>query len=200
MNGNGFRGDQNSEANLHLSGYGPSTTEADIRALFTPHVPVLEVVMKNGFAFLNTASAEGAKRAREVLSGSILGGRALRINSAARKAYEPEKKVKHDKSRLNYYGRKNFDDVQDERGTPATKNLFVAGFGAGTTDQQLRDLFSQHCTVTSICNRGSFAFVNTDDKASAVRAREVLSNKFLNGGALRINFAKESGRLGTSFK
>ena len=47
---NGYRGDQNNgEGNLHLSGYGPSTTQADIITLFGPYVQVDEVVMKGTF-------------------------------------------------------------------------------------------------------------------------------------------------------
>ena len=47
--------------------------------------------------------------------------------------------------------------------------------------------------------KGTFSFVNTSDRESAVVARSLLSDQLLNGGALRINFAKETGRLGTSF-
>lgn len=40
----GYRGDQNTtEGNLHLAGYGPATTQADIVALFAPFVHVHEV-------------------------------------------------------------------------------------------------------------------------------------------------------------
>ena len=47
--------------------------------------------------------------------------------------------------------------------------------------------------------KSSFAFVNTIDKEAAVIARTSLMGQQLNGGVLRINFAKETGRLGTSF-
>ena len=89
--------------------------------------------------------------------------------------------------------------VRDDRGNPATKNLFVAGYGQGTTEYQLRDVFGQHAQIIGIIVKGTFSFVNTADRASAVRARQLLSGTVLNGGVLRINFAKESGRLGTSF-
>jgi hypothetical protein len=42
------------ESNLHLSGYGPTTTQAEILALFSPYVQVSEVVMKANFSFVNT--------------------------------------------------------------------------------------------------------------------------------------------------
>jgi len=99
----------------------------------------------------------------------------------------------------NALGQIDFNAVRDDRGNPATKNLFVAGYGQGTTEQQLRDVFSQHTQVTGVVIKGSFSFVNTLEKTSAVLARHALLGTVLNGGSLRINFAKESGRLGTSF-
>jgi RNA recognition motif-containing protein len=81
----------------------------------------------------------------------------------------------------------------------ATKNLFVAGYGQATTEQQLRDLFTAHTPITAIILKGTFCFINTNNKDAAVYTRSQLSGTMLNGGVLRINFAKESGRLGTSF-
>lgn len=46
---------------------------------------------------------------------------------------------------------------------------------------------------------GNFTFVNTSSREDAVKAREMLQGNMINGGPLRINFAKETGRLGTSF-
>ncbi len=69
----------------------------------------------------------------------------------------------------------------------------------GTTEQHLKDTFGQHASVVSVSMKGTFAFVNTSDRDQAVMARSALSGQQLNGGALRINFAKETGRLGTSF-
>jgi RNA recognition motif-containing protein len=93
----------------------------------------------------------------------------------------------------------NIDSVRDDRGNGATKNLFVAGYGPGTTEQMLRDLFGQFSVVTGVVSKGNFAFVNTSDRHGAVVAREHLGGTMFNGGILRINFAKETGRLGTSF-
>ena len=91
------------------------------------------------------------------------------------------------------------EDVRDDRGNPATKNLFVAGYGPGTSEHQLREVFGQYATIVGVVTKGTFSFVNTSDKAAAIRAREALSSSVINGGVLRINFAKETGRLGTSF-
>lgn len=216
---NGMR---SSEGNLHVSNYGPSTTEFDLIALFTPYVKVDEVVMKGSFAFVNTSDPANAQIAREALEGMLLDGMPIRINPATRRA----------KDNTSSYGAAvpsntvgtlvsavmpsshisgsnalpttvptgvNVDAARDDRGNPATKNLFVAGYGAGTTEQQLRDAFGQFAQVVGVVNKGAFSFVNTSDRGAAVRAREMLNGTMLNGGALRINFAKETGRLGTSF-
>mmetsp|Transcript_3862 Transcript_3862/g.5705 ORF Transcript_3862/g.5705 Transcript_3862/m.5705 type:complete len:830 (+) Transcript_3862:2315-4804(+) len=228
-NGGGYRGDQNAEGNLHLSGYGPLTTKADIIALFSPYVRVNEVVMKATFSFVNTADPEGAKRAREALTGALLGGTPVRINMAQRRARDAN--YGNNTSMASIYGgareepafknppavpaapagfsappppapsggAADVSSVRDDRGNPATKNLFVAGYGPGTTEQQVREVFSQQALITGCVMKGNFTFVNTTDKQSAVTAREGLTGVLVNGGMLRINFAKETGRLGTSF-
>ena len=93
----------------------------------------------------------------------------------------------------------NIESVRDDKGNAPTKNLFVAGYGQGTNEQMLRDLFGQFAVVTGVVSKGTFAFVNTSDRHGAVVARENLGGTMFNGGILRINFAKETGRLGTSF-
>jgi len=210
----GYRGDQNlNDGNLHLSGFGPMTTPESIIALFAPYVKVEEVVPKNGFMFVNTNDPDGAKRAREALNGVLLGGQPLRINVALRRnknqnnydvngfaaRSRPPPRTEPVPLPRNVLGQIDYDAVRDDRGNPATKNLFVAGYGQMTTEQELRDLFNQQTQVTGVVLKGSFAFVNTAERTSAVHAREALTGAVVNGGVLRINFAKESGRLGTSF-
>lgn len=206
--GGGYRGEQNGEGNLHVSGYGPHTTRDEIHATFSPYVQVQEVVTKGTFSFVNTMDPLGARRAMEALNGTFIGGRPIRINYATRKA--PDRESKGPKRDGNIHrenpplpvgpmGQIDYDNVRDDRGNLATKNLFVAGYGHGTTEQQLREVFSQHCQVTGTVMKGNFSFVNTADRKSSVIAREGLTGAVINGGVLRINFAKESGRLGTSF-
>jgi hypothetical protein len=207
-NTNGYRGVQNStDGNLHLSGYGPNTSIEAIVNMFAPYVKVDEVVPKNSFMFLNTSDPEGANRAREALNGVMIGGAPLKINSALRRTKNPASAPSSSMTSQgstaqlprNALGQVDYDAVRDEKGNPATRNLFVAGYGASTTEQQLRDVFGQHTQVTGVVMKGTFSFVNTLEKTSAVQARHALIGTFVNGGPLRINFAKESGRLGTSF-
>mmetsp|Transcript_52 Transcript_52/g.118 ORF Transcript_52/g.118 Transcript_52/m.118 type:complete len:717 (+) Transcript_52:1094-3244(+) len=205
----GYRGDQNNgDANMHLSGYGPTTTVEEIINLFSPYVHVVEVVTKDRFSFVNTNDSEGAKRAREALNGALLGGMPCRINPATRKSKNPNHtpgstgtgaSVSVSTLPRNALGQVDYDQVRDDRGNAATRNLFVAGYGPGTTDQQLRDIVSPYANVLSVTNKGTFAFVNTDSRESAILARASLTGQQLNGSLLRINFAKETGRLGTSF-
>jgi len=238
MKTGGYRGAQNSsEGNLHLSGYGPGTTESEIIALFSPYVQVSEVVMKATFSFVNTNDAMGAKQARELLNGALLGGTPVRINMAQRKNRDVNQNVdgygKGAPNTGSHYGRNSgmrpqdagfsginnhgFGQsqvpppppqgqsggdpslVRDDRGNPATKNLFVAGYGQGTTENHLREIFAAHTEIIGIISKGTFSFINTNDKVAAIHTREVLSGTLVNGGVLRINFAKETGRLGTSF-
>mmetsp|Transcript_3294 Transcript_3294/g.8525 ORF Transcript_3294/g.8525 Transcript_3294/m.8525 type:complete len:828 (-) Transcript_3294:225-2708(-) len=212
QNGSSYRGDQNgSDGNLHISGYGPTTTQHDIITLFSPYVQVDEVVMKGTFAFVNTSDGNGALRAREALNGALLSGSPVRINAAVRRARDPARAESRALQRSQAIrseavplprgvtGEIDYEKVRDDRGNPATKNLFVAGYGPGTTEQELRDIFGQHATITGVVMKTTFSFVNTSDKIAAVNAREALIGSVINGGVLRINFAKESGRLGTSF-
>jgi len=227
-----YRGEQNGDGNLHLSGYGHNTSEAEIYALFSQYVHVDEVVMKSTFSFINTSDPAGAQRAMMMLQGSYLGGRPIKISTATRRAPDPSRRnnastaagaadsaytytrgsnvntthattgkdsVSVLPASVNANGEIDLDSVYDDRGNVATKNLFVAGYGAGTTEQMLQSIFSQFGTVTGIVMKSTFSFVNTNDRSTAVRAREALTGSNMNGGNLRINFAKESGRLGTSF-
>ncbi len=134
----GYRGDQNlGDANLHLSGYGPTTTNDEIVAMFAPYVHVTEIVNKSGFSFVNTNDPEGARRAKEALNGSLLGGLPCRINSATRKARDPAfgtgtsaiPRAGFGALPIDSLGQVDLSQVKDDRGNPATKNLFVAGYG-----------------------------------------------------------------------
>mmetsp|Transcript_27438 Transcript_27438/g.65869 ORF Transcript_27438/g.65869 Transcript_27438/m.65869 type:complete len:746 (+) Transcript_27438:1751-3988(+) len=209
------------EGNLHLSGYGPTTTQAEILALFSPYVQVSEVVMKANFAFVNTRDPEGAQRAKESLSGTLLGGMPVRINDAQRKNSGPPQGSMGGSSGGSYYGQSrtnlqtpsygqgamtgrgqygqepqqllppgqpmqpaqptDLSQVRDDRGNAATKNLFVAGYGPGTSEEQLRHMFSAFGPILSVMMKERFSFVNTTDRAVAVAAREALMGSDVNG-------------------
>lgn len=59
----GFRG-RSEDGNLHVSGFGPSTTEADLIVAFAPYVQVDEVAMKGNFAFVVSFTIFLAKKFR----------------------------------------------------------------------------------------------------------------------------------------
>jgi hypothetical protein len=70
--------------NLHVKGYGPSTTPRQLMKRFSEFASVMEVVPKfgNAFMFVNTANKREAILARESLSGTTLNGGVLEINFA----------------------------------------------------------------------------------------------------------------------
>lgn len=223
--GRPYRDQSGTAGNLHLGGLGPAASRAEIMALFSPYLRVDEIVMKSGFAFVNSSDPPGAQRAKDALNGTLIGGLPVRISIAQRKnrdnnannsitsIYGPGQSgipaapapapmpsyAPPDTSNMARMGQMDFENVRDDRGNKATKNLFVAGYGSGTTEPQLREVFGQQVAVTGCVMKGNFTFVNTADRGSAVHAREALTGTLVNGGPLRINFAKESGRLGTSF-
>jgi hypothetical protein len=82
--------------------------------------------------------------------------------------------------------------VKDERGNPATRNLYVYGYGPGTSKAQLKKLFSNFVTIIDIfVMKEGYSFVNTTNRKEAILARQQLTGTALNGGDIRINFAKD---------
>jgi RNA recognition motif-containing protein len=79
--------------NLYVGNLPHSTTEPQLRSLFTVHGTVerVNIVMDKdtgrpkGFAFVEMTEASEADKACLALSGSDLGGRALRVNEAKAK-------------------------------------------------------------------------------------------------------------------
>jgi hypothetical protein len=156
----GYRGDQNlGDANLHLSGYGPTTTNDEIVAMFAPYVHVTEIVNKSGFSFVNTNDPEGARRAKEALNGSLLGGLPCRINSATRKARDPAFGTGPSATLraglvappIDISGQIDLSQVKDDRGNPATKNLFVAGYGPVSSPNGVQFLFFPRFSLCANC-------------------------------------------------
>lgn len=60
----------------------PTTTAEEIEEFFNKHCEVTEVVLKNGFAFVNTSSINEATNAMNTLQGSDFMGSPLTINYA----------------------------------------------------------------------------------------------------------------------
>ena len=86
---------------------------------------------------------------RVILYGMMIDGNPLRINLAIRRAKNPAKVNMHHSAApvgatplpINALGQIDYENVRDDRGNPATKNLFVAGYGPGTTEQELKNIF-----------------------------------------------------------
>jgi RNA recognition motif-containing protein len=75
-----------------------------------------------------------------------------------------------------------------------TRTLYVGGFGAVATADDLRDLFARHGEVAELrlVDRGeaSFAYVTFLDEADAVMARTLLDGVEFAGRTLRVERAQ----------
>jgi hypothetical protein len=89
-----------------------------------------------------------------------------------------------------------FNALIDENGNLASNNLHVSGFGKSTTKQEIYRKFKQFVDIVDVVPKGygnegcSFMFVNTTSRDGAIEARKQLYAEELNGGCLKINFAK----------
>jgi cold-inducible RNA-binding protein len=80
--------------NLYVGNLAFSTTEQELRALFETHGAVERVNIvtdketgrPRGFAFVEMTNARDADKASAAITGSSLGGRALKVNEAREKA------------------------------------------------------------------------------------------------------------------
>ena len=76
--------------------------------------------------------------------------------------------------------------------------LFVGNLNYGITEDQLRDLFSDHGEVTEIKiieGRG-FAFIEMETQVAAEKVRANLNNTDYQGRSLRIDIARPPERRG----
>ena len=64
------RGNMNRAKNLHVTGFGRATQE-QLEQAFGAHCNLINVVMKDGYCFVNTMSMEEAKRGLEALQGVV---------------------------------------------------------------------------------------------------------------------------------
>jgi hypothetical protein len=79
---------------------------------------------------------------------------------------------------------------KDDTATPS-KNLYVCGYGPGTTTVEIEKLFSTYCRVISVHAKRNniYMFVNTTDVSAAVKARDALNGTKVNGGFLSIKYS-----------
>ena len=68
--------------NLWIGGYQRRPTEDEVRAAFAPHCTIVSTVIKDMYAFVNTADIEGAVKARHTLMGDVFCGGVLKVNFA----------------------------------------------------------------------------------------------------------------------
>jgi cold-inducible RNA-binding protein len=86
--------------NIFVGNLDYATTEEQVRQLFSPYgvVQSVSIVLDRdtgqhrGFAFVEMANSDEAKKAVQGLDGSVLGGRPLRVNEARAKSADHQQK------------------------------------------------------------------------------------------------------------
>lgn len=125
------------------------------------------------------------------LSGSEATGNALVVGgtiAADRLSRSSTEKMHPTNAAVETPGYTSFRDV---KGNPATRNLYVCGYGPKTTKAQLQTAFSKYAGVKEVfLMEEGYAFVNTTSREKAILARDSLQGTKLHEGVLKINFAK----------
>ena len=72
------------------------------------------------------------------------------------------------------------------------KKLYVGNFKYNTTEEQLKELFSEHGEVVKVDIIGDkgFGFVEMSDSSEAEKAKEALNETDLDGRTLRVDEAR----------
>jgi RNA recognition motif-containing protein len=174
--------------NLHVSGFGPGTTAAEIEDLFKPYCTIDKVVMKDKYCFVNSTSIEQATAARQALNGTMHNGGSLVVGVAKdRESHAPAAMA----ARITPTSPRGVQGSFPSQ-SQSTRNLHVSGFGPGTTGTQIEDVFRPYCTgLLKVVFKEKYAFVNTSSIAEAEGARNALQGTDVNGGALVIGVAKD---------
>uniref|UniRef100_A0A7S2BS43 RRM domain-containing protein n=1 Tax=Octactis speculum TaxID=3111310 RepID=A0A7S2BS43_9STRA len=197
--------------NLHVSKYGKGTTATDLRTLFGKHCVVTDVIMKDGYAFINTSSVEGAMEARQKLHKTMIGKSEIRVNLAREKKGEGAMKTATKDHNLAGHKNRNFsadqnsqssfdgasdsDGGQPSRGSFPSRNLHVSNYGPGTRRGHIMTAFEPYCDIRAIVIKTGYCFVNTFSVECALKAKTSLQGTSINGRAIRINFAKDIGHM-----
>lgn len=142
--------EQQGFTNLYVKNFDESLDPEGLKALFSPYGAVQSVVIKydesgksKGFGFVNLQNQDDAKRALEELHGKVVGGKALYVSRAQKKAErQAELRQKFRSDLANKY-----------QGV----NLYVKNLSDDVDDSKLRTEFSAFGNITS-------AEVMKDDK------------------------------------
>lgn len=177
--------------NLHVSEFGPGTTEEHVVALFAQYCTVKSVVMKSGYCFVNTADVESATVAMEAVQGTLLNDRPIVVNFA--------------RDRMAVLNAGLDGGLRPDSGFNAgggtgpqfvpTRNLHVSGYGPNATQEELNSLFAPLCKLKNVVMKMGYCFVNSTSVEGAVAARTALQGHVVDGQPITINFAKDRGGL-----
>jgi len=187
---------QGATRNLFMANYGPARLD-EVRSMFSQFCQVLDIIVKDTYAFVHTTSVIGAMEAKRHLEGAYVGGKPIVLNFAV------EKGMRRDPGKLPFLFSKphwpfRASGAMHPRPFVATRNLHVAGYGPETSVEDIRSAFAPQCEVLEVAMKNGYCFVHTNSVQSAMAAKRFFERPFiLKGRAIKVNFARDRGDAGS---
>eukprot|EP01009_Symbiontida_sp_KSa7_P004178 NODE_201_length_1214_cov_270.198283_g160_i0.p1 GENE.NODE_201_length_1214_cov_270.198283_g160_i0~~NODE_201_length_1214_cov_270.198283_g160_i0.p1 ORF type:complete len:391 (+),score=77.34 NODE_201_length_1214_cov_270.198283_g160_i0:24-1175(+) len=194
--------DKKSEFSVFVGGVAPDVSEEELRSIFGAYGHIVEVCLKKGYAFIDYDSVQSA-RAACAMDGFILGEKTLgvRLNIHSPRTQAPIQPAVH----VITLPPRSAPPVV--RPTPPTVGLsprggdrkskcsvFVGSLAHNITEQDLMAAFGQYGSVTQVCLKHGYAFIDYTSAESAALACNMDGQEM--GGraiAVRLNTAANSG-------
>ncbi|KAJ1915370.1 hypothetical protein H4219_004355 [Mycoemilia scoparia] len=151
----------------------PALSSEELIAKFGKYgrVESLRLLPDRQCAFVNFMRLEDAISAREEMQGGRLGNCIVRVN----------------------YGKGENYASSDAQAMQPTRALWIGNISSSTTPQILEEFFSKFGTIESarVLSHKNCGFVNFEKLEDAVRAKQDINGKELQGSIVRIGYAKE---------
>ncbi|KAJ2303345.1 hypothetical protein IWW52_005581, partial [Coemansia sp. RSA 2704] len=158
---------------LWVGNVDPGLSSQDLVALFGKYgrVESLRLLPDKECAFVNFLRVEDAVRAREDMhAGARIGGNTVRVG----------------------YGKGEAHASGDAQAMQPTRALWIGNIAAATTPEALSAVFQQFGAIESarVLNHKNCGFVNFVRLEDAVRAKQAMNGKSVDGAVVRIGYAK----------
>lgn len=179
--------------NLYMKNLDQSVTDQLLTDKFSEFGTITHLVVSRdddgnsrGFGFVNFESADDAKRATEQMNGIQLGSKVLYVARA-------QKKAEREQILQRQFEEKRREQIQKYKGS----NVYVKNVDDAVDNDELRELFSQCGTITSVklmnddkgISRG-FGFVCFSTPEQANKAVAILHGHMLHGKPLYVAIAQ----------
>eukprot|EP00128_Syssomonas_multiformis_P010022 Colp12_sorted_trinity150504_noHs@19088 len=171
----------------------PEITEVNLRSAFAAYGMVSDAKVmydpqsgnSRGYGFVTFVNKEDAERAVAEMNGRWLGNRAIRTGWGSRK--QPGDITGNRRSNLTY------EDVV-QRTLPTNVTVYCGNLPQGTTEEELRGIFSAYGQIANIRMYAdkNFAFIRYLSHQNAAMAIVLMTGKMLKDKQLKISWGKET--------